>query len=95
MIDLLCFFTLIGVATTGLILYVLLKVCWQTWLKRLLHIHKHSYQILYIASGYNKDRNCEKWDICFKCEKCGKYKDAKFWNDRIKLKVVEEDSENG
>lgn len=84
-------FAIIGIVCVGVMTYFLFRWLWQYPVKRLLKIHKHSYQINHIAQMYNKERGCEKWDICFKCEKCGKYKDSIFWNDRIQLQVKVDD----
>lgn len=72
----------VGGVTLCLIIFSLTKhIC------KKIHFHRHSYQVHHIWRIYDKDRDCEKWDLHCKCEKCGKFKQITFWNDGLKLDV--------
>lgn len=83
------FFTLVGMGTICVVIYFVLRLWWEKWGQFWFKLHKHSYQIHHIWRIDNKERGCEKWELNCKCEKCGKFKKVVFWNDGIKLEVVD------
>lgn len=87
------FFTLVGISTIGVLIYCLCRFWWEKWGYYWFHIHKHSYQIHYVATMHHMERDCDDVKICLKCEKCGKTKEFRFWNDRIKIQTVWEEEE--
>lgn len=81
------FLMLVGALTVGVVIFLLFMLWWENWGRYWFKFHKHTYQVNHIWRIDSKERGCEQWDICFKCEKCGKDKHITFWNDGIKLEV--------
>lgn len=88
------FFTLVGMGTVGIAIYFLCLLWWDKWGQYWFRFHKHLYHVHSIWQINDTERGCEKWSICFKCEKCNKEKEISFWNDKIKLKTVKDDEQN-
>lgn len=76
----------VGIATTVTIFAIIFRMI----IKKIPKMHNHSYQVNLLLLTTNNDRKCEKWDVVLKCEKCGKSKNFKFWNDGIRLSVLGE-----
>ena len=76
----------VGIATTVTIFAIIFRMI----IKKIPEMHNHSYQVNLLLLTTNNDRKCEKWDVVLKCEKCGKSKNFKFWNDGIRLSVLGE-----
>lgn len=76
----------VGIATTVTIFAIIFRMI----IKKIPEMHNHSYQVNLLLRTTNNDRKCEKWDVVLKCEKCGKSKNFKFWNDGIRLSVLGE-----
>ena len=89
------FFELFGACTTFLVIYFLVKFWWEKWGQFWFKFHKHSYQVHHIWRYHDIERGCDYWELCLQCEKCGKGKAFRFWNDKIKLKVDDDDEQEG
>ena len=74
----------VGIATTVTIFAIIFRMI----IKKIPEMHNHSYQVNLLLRAADKERKCEKWDVVLKCEKCGKSKSFKFWNDGIRRRVL-------
>lgn len=67
----------VGIATTVTIFAIIFRMIF----KKIPEMHNHSYQVNLLLRTTDNDR---------KCEKCGKHKSFKFWNDGIRLSILGE-----
>ncbi len=87
------FFELLGMCTLWVVIYFIVRLWWEKWGQFWFKYHKHSYQVHHIWRYHDIERGCDYWELCLRCEKCGKEKACSFWNDKIKLKVDYDDEQ--